>query len=120
MHVPFRSSGIFLLGKGIRVFQPQRILYIFLAIDFRSLLLQIIESADIVKTSRVILMIMSQKDGIKVGYFCPEHLLSEVRTCIHKNLHVLMLYQHTGSEAFVTRVPAAAHIASAAYHRHSL
>ena len=120
MNMPLRSTWIFLLSKGIAVFHPQRILYIFLAEYFACTSFQIVERADVVKTTCVILMIMGEQDCIKVGNSLSEHLLSEVRTCIYKDPHAAVVHQSAGPQSFVSRVTASAHFTAAADHRHSL
>ena len=65
-------------------------------------------------------MVVGQEYGIKMCYSGTKHLLAEVRTGIDKYGQTFMLYEHAGPEPLVTRVAAAAHIATAAYHRHSL
>lgn len=64
MYMPFRSAGIFLLSEGIAIFHPEGILYILFTIYFRSFLFKIVEGTYIVKAARMVLMIVSEQDGI--------------------------------------------------------
>ena len=63
---------------------------------------------------------MGKEDGIQMGNACPEHLLSEIRAGIYQYLHTFIFDKSAGSQPLVTRIPAAADITTAAYHRHAL
>ena len=118
--MPLRCAGIFGFCKGIAIFHPERILYIFFAIYLTCASFKVIECADVIQSSCVVLMIVGEQDGIKVGHSLAEHLLSEIRTCIHENAQSLVIHENACAKPLVARVLAAAYITSASYHRHSL
>ena len=120
MHMPFRCSGIFLLLEGVTVFHPQGVFYIFLAIDFRSLLFKVVEGADVIQPTCVVFMVMSQKNCVYVCYTGTKHLLPEIRTGIYKYAKPFVVHENAGAKPLVARILAAADIAAATYHRHSL
>jgi hypothetical protein len=88
--MPFRSSWIFLLGEGISVLHPESVFYIFLAIDFGSSFLEVIECPYVVKASRVVLVVVGEEDGVEMTYVLTQHLLPEVRSCIDEELHAFV------------------------------
>ena len=120
VYIPIRSPGIFLFCKGISVFQPERFLYIRFAVYFGRAFFQIVEGSDVIKTSGVVLVIVCQQNSIQMGNIFSEHLLPEVRACVHEQLQTVIIHHNTGSEPFVPMVGTSAYFASAADHRHTL
>ena len=80
----------------------------------------VVEGSDIIQTSCMVLVIVSQQYGVNTDDAFTQHLISEVRSCIDKYPESHMFDQDTGSESFVTGVGAKTHIAAASYHGYAL
>ena len=62
--LPVWRSGIFVFCKCIGVFHTQGIFYIFLTIYVGGLLVMVVECADIVESSGMVLMVVGKQNGI--------------------------------------------------------
>ena len=70
MDVPLRSTRVFLLGKCVGIFLPERFFDIGLAIDFCRKPLKVVEGADVVKSSGVVFVIVCQEDSVQMAHPC--------------------------------------------------
>ena len=120
MHVKFRGALVLYLGKCIRVFALEGVLDVFFAENADRVMVHQIECPYVIQASRVILVIVCQEDGIDMPDSRPEHLIPEVRTCVHENGKSSVLHECRCPQALVPRVLRSASCAVATYHRLSL
>ena len=70
MDVPLRSTRVFLLGKCVGIFLPERFFDIGLAVDFCRESFQVVEGAYVVQPSSVVFVVVSQEDSVQMAHSC--------------------------------------------------
>ena len=102
--VPFRSAGIFFFGERITVFRLQRPEDFRFAVDFDGASAGVVEGTDIIQPSRMVLMIVSQENGVGVADACPEHLAPEIRSDVDEDAQPAIFDENRGAETLVPRI----------------
>ena len=120
VHPPLRRAGILGLGKRIRILFLERIHHVLLAIDIDRMMLKKIKCTDVVQSAGMVLMIVCLQNGIKVSYIAANHLISEVRTGIHKYCKSAIFDKSGRPQTLVSWICRFAHRAVTSYHRHAL
>ncbi len=120
MHIPLRCARVFLFRKRIRILLPERLLDIFLAINLHRTLFCIIERTYVVKSSRMVLVVVRQQYGINMRHILPKHLLPEVRARVYEYPKSPVINECARTQPLVALVAACAHLTAAAYHRDAL
>lgn len=115
-----RYSGIAVVSEGVGVFSFQGFLDSGFCIYGESLAHEVVEGADVIQPTGMVLVHMCENHCVKFLYPASEHLLPEIRTGIDYEPEPLIFYVCGGSESLVMEVIGAAYIAAASYHGHSL
>ena len=120
MDAPFRGSGIFVFGKGVAEHYLECFQHLRLTVDVYRLAVDIVERADIIKSSSVVHVIVCQENGVDMTYILPEHLYAEIRPGVDEYRQAAVLHQGCGTQPLVVRVGGAAYGAVAADDRYAL
>ena len=91
MEVGFRQAGILVMGKYIGIITHERLACFCVEVDVHFAILHIVERADIVKSSHVVTMGMSNQNCIQMANIMAQHLLTEIGTDIEKNILLVNL-----------------------------
>ena len=102
--INLRNSRVFFCAENVGVFllnllqnlSPSKNRYVHL--------LRKIVGANVIKASRVILMLVCKDDSIQFFHTSPQHLHPEIRTCIHHKRNPIRLQMNGRTESFVPEV----------------
>ena len=111
---PFRRTGVFVLGEGVAVVVAQRIQHKRFAVDVHGLAVHVVEGTHVVDAAGVVLVVMSEQDGVQVADILCKHLGTEVGAGVHQDGEAVHVDECSAAEALVPRVGAAAGRAVAA------
>ena len=113
-------TGIFVFGKSV--------VKIFLdnadssgqTVNVYGFVVEEVDGTYIVNAAHMVGVLVGEQDGVDVGDFVGEQLLSQVGTGINKQFHAINFHKGGGAQPMVPRVSGSAHIAGASHNGDAL
>src|SRR5205814_8013581 len=76
-----------------------------------------IKSSNVIQPGNMVLMRMSEENGIHIFYVLPQHLVAKVRRCVYNNRCIRGLYHDARTQSLIFFVGRRADLAIAGDHR---